>query len=78
MSDLAELMDVLFNGRAARQPQPKAPSTTDNPNITLFMLQIINAYHGMIENDAMKWRKTYKHKGNGREYTVTVTLEEAA
>lgn len=79
MSEINEIFDTLFNGRKARQsapPKTPAPTTKDSPNIKLFMLQMINAFASFIERDSMQWVKTYRNKDNGKEYTVTITLEE--
>lgn len=76
MNEIAELVDVFFNGRRPKEPKPSDPKTTDAPNIKLFMMQLINAYVQWLDAEGMRWQKTYRHRENGKQYTITIILEE--
>lgn len=80
MTEIDELFDTFFNGgRKAQAAVDKVippAKTTDAPNIKTFMLQMINAYVRLVDADGMRWQKSFKHKDNGKQYRVTIILQE--
>jgi hypothetical protein len=71
-----EFFDKLF-GLDEKAAAPVKPTTTDKPDIKLFMLQMINAYAQLATADSMQWEKSFRNKENGKQYTVTIQLRES-
>lgn len=64
-----------FLGKKKDQPAPKL-TTTDAPNIKMFMFQLLNAYAEYVDGDGLRWGKSFAHTKKGKQYRVTITLEE--
>ena len=73
---LKETIDTFFKGFDKKEAPKPPPSTTDAPNIKMFMVQLLNKYHDLAGGDGMEWEREFNDKKNNKRYKVKIVLCE--
>lgn len=73
---MTDAINSFFRGFDKKPEAPKPPSTTDEPNVKRFMLQLLNKYHDLAGGDGMAWEREFNDKKTGKRYKVRIVLCE--